>query len=213
MKQSKKIGLLADSHGNLKSISAGIDRLTEFRVHALIHLGDIFDSMQNDNLHDIFEMCVRNNLLTVKGNNDFQVENLLADGRPFDMSSVKKDKILAFLKRMPMRLVDDNICYAHSLPFNSIRSFYEPVDTGSTDRARQIFEKTPYKIIFCGHSHSSIMFQWAAGRVTREVISPDKLFFFNPSHRYIIIVGSSDNSEYGIFDKGQMTYRRIGRDM
>jgi len=209
LKKSKKIGLLADSHGNLKSISTGIERLTEFRVHALIHLGDIFDSMQNDDLHGIFEMLIRNNILTVKGNNDFQVENLLANGHPFGMSPEKKDKILSFLKSMPMRLVDENICYAHSLPFNSIRSFYEPVDTGSTDRAGQIFEKTPYKIIFCGHSHSSVMFQWSAGRVTREIISPDELFFFNPSHRYIIIIGSSDNGEYGIFDKGRMTYRRI----
>ena len=108
-----------------------------------------------------------------------------------------------------MRLVDEKICFTHSLPFNSIRSFYEPVDTGTTDRAAQLFIQTPYSIIFCGHSHSSILFRLRKKRVTREQIHPNEVIGFNPSERYIVIVGSSDNGECGFFDKEQMTYQRI----
>lgn len=206
----ERIGLLADSHGNQLSIAKGIARLNEFGVEALIHLGDVFDSVENDNLYEIWETIIQHKFLAVKGNNDFQVENRLSNGYDFDLSLVKKHKILSFIQNMPMRFVDNDICYTHSLPFDSIRSFYEPVDNGDTDRAAQLFAETSYKIMFCGHSHSSILFRYAAGHVTRELIHSDETIFFSNSERYIVIVGSSDNGECGIFDKGRRTYQRLG---
>ena len=206
---SKRIGLIADSHGNLQSIEKGISTLKELRFHALVHLGDIFDSLENDDLFEIFQIVKQNNFLTVKGNNDFQVENQLNNGHSFDVSLIHKNKILSFLKQMPLRLIDEDICFAHSLPFNSIRSFYEPVDTGTTDRAKQLFNQTLYSILFCGHSHSSILFRLRHGVVTREPIHPNELIRFHSSERYIVIVGSSGNGECGMFDKEQMTYQRI----
>lgn len=210
LKQAERIGLLADSHGNLNSIAKGIARLNEFGVETLIHLGDVFDSVENDNLYEIWETIIQNKLLVVKGNNDFQVENRLSNGYNFGISLVKKYKILSFIQNMPMRLVDNDICYTHSLPFDSIRSFYEPVDTGDTDRAAQLFAETSYKIMFCGHSHSSVLFRYAAGQVTRELIHSDETVFFSNFERYILIVGSSDNGECGIFDKGRRSYRQAG---
>jgi predicted phosphodiesterase len=206
---SKRIGLIADSHGNLRSIRKGIVALKTLQFHALVHLGDIFDSLENDDLFEIFQTVKQNNFLTVKGNNDFQVENLLNSGHSFDVSLIQKKIILSFLKQMPIRIIDEDICFTHSLPFNSIRSFYEPVDNGTTDRAAQLFNQTLYSIIFCGHSHSSILFRLRNGVVTRELIHPNELIRFHSSERYIVIVGSSDNGEYGMFDKEQMTYQRI----
>lgn len=206
---SKRIGLLADSHGNLESILKGVVCLNNAQSNILIHLGDIFDSLRNDNLYEIFETIDRNGFMTVKGNNDFQIETMLNNGHFFDLPLIKKKKIISFLKHMPMRLVDENICFTHSLPFNSVRSFYEPVDTGTTDRALQLFNETLYKVIFCGHSHSSVLFRWSSGNVTREQIKPNETILFNSSERYIIIVGSSDNGECGVFDRDQMSYRRI----
>lgn len=210
LRRIEKIGLLADSHGNLRSIAKGVDRLNEFGVEAFIHLGDVFDSVENDNLYEIWETVIQHKFLTVKGNNDFQVENRLSNGYDFDISLLKKNKILSFIQNMPMRLVDNDICYTHSLPFDSIRSFYEPVDTGDTDRAAQLFAETSYKILFCGHSHSSVLFRCAAGQVTREPIYSEETVFFSSSERYIVIVGSSDNGECGVFDKGRGTYQRVG---
>lgn len=206
----ERIGLLADSHGNLRSIAKGIARLNEFDVDTLIHLGDVFDSVENDNLYEIWKTIIQNKFLAVKGNNDFQVENRLSNGYDFDVSLVKKHQILSFIQNMPMRLVDKDACYTHSLPFDSIRSFYEPVDTGDTDRATQLFAETSYKILFCGHSHSSVLFRYAAGHVTRELIHADETVFFSTSERYIVIVGSSDKGECGVFDKGRRTYQQVG---
>jgi len=206
---SKRIGLIADSHGNLNSIEQGVITLRGLRTDVMIHLGDIYDSLENDDIFKIYQIISKNNFFTVKGNNDFQVENLLTNGHSFDVSLIQKKRILSFLKQMPMRLVDEKICFTHSLPFNSIRSFYEPIDTGTTDRASQLFSQTPYSIIFCGHSHSSIIFRMRKGVVTREQVNPGEVIGFHSSERYIVIVGSSDNGECGLFDKKQMSYQKI----
>ena len=111
-----------------------------------------------------------------------------------------------------MRMEYQDICFTHSLPYDSIRAFYEPVDTGSVERAIDIFRHTPYRIIFCGHSHLPILFRWRSGRVFREEIQTNKKIFLDPSERYIIIVGSVDSREYGFFDWGKMCYERIRKD-
>ncbi len=209
LEHSSRIGLLADSHGNLESILKGVDRLKKARSHKLIHLGDIFDSLHNDNLYEIFEAINLNNFMAVKGNNDFQIETMLNNGHYSDLKLNEKKRIISFLKKLPMLLVNGKICFTHSLPFDSVRSFYEPIDTGSTERAGQLFNETPYQLIFAGHSHSSILFRWRSGMVSREPIEPDEKIIFNPSERYIIIVGSSDNGECGVLDMDQMAYQRI----
>jgi len=208
-KSPKRIGLVADSHGNLEAMLGCIKRLNNLPVDSLIHLGDIFDSLHTDNLIRTVEAIQQNCVYPVKGNNDYQIEKMLTNGCLLDLPAGTKKKILSFLEEMPMKLLDDDICFTHSLPFDSVRSFYEPVDTGFTDRAEQIFNQTQYHTIFCGHSHSPVLFRWRSGRVTRENINVKEKVFLNPSERYIIIVGSADSGECGFFDSEQKVYERI----
>ena len=208
-KSPKRIGLVADSHGNLEAMLGCIKRLNNLPVDSLIHLGDIFDSLHTDNLIRTVEVIQQNCVYSVKGNNDYQIEKMLTNGCLLDLPAGTKKKILSFLEEMPMKLLDDDICFTHSLPFDSVRSFYEPVDTGFTDRAEQIFNQTQYHTIFCGHSHSPVLFRWRSGRVTRENINVKEKVFLNPSERYIIIVGSADSGECGFFDSEQKVYERI----
>jgi len=94
---SNRIGLIADSHGNLSSIEQGVITLSKLQTDALIHLGDIYDSLENDDIFKIYQIISKNSFLTVKGNNDFQVENLLTNGHSFDVSLIQKKRILSFL--------------------------------------------------------------------------------------------------------------------
>ena len=208
-KSPKRIGLIADSHGNLEAMLGCIKRLKKFQVDSLIHLGDIFDSLHTDSLYDTMETIQQYGINSVKGNNDYQIEKMLANGYLPDLSAGVKKKMISFLEQMPMKLVDRDFCFTHSLPFDSVRSFYEPVDTGFTDRAEQIFNQTPYHIIFCGHSHTPVLFRWRSGRVTREKINVKEKVFLNASERYIIIVGSAEGGECGFFDTDQKIYERF----
>ncbi len=201
--------MLADSHGSLLSIENGIERLRAAGARSLVHLGDIFDSCKNDDLYAIYQTIVRHQVQGVKGNNDYQMENRLAQNNVPGLCPDRKNELYSYLKHMPMRLVDDGIWYAHSQPFDSIRSFYEPIDTGTADPAERIFAVTGFSVLFCGHSHASILFRWSAGRVTRERVSPDESIVFYPDERYIIVVGSAENNECGMFDKTRMRYQRL----
>jgi len=205
-----RIGLIADSHGNHAAVQACIRLLQENRgTRDLIHLGDLFDSLQRSHLNEMIQMLILLNIPMVKGNNDFHIQNMMASGASMHIPDNDKPGILSFLERLPMKIVHQDICFTHSLPFDSIRSLYEPVDNGTTIRAKQIFDQTPYHLICCGHSHSPVLFRFRAGVVTREPIFPEEAVFLDPCERYIIVVGASDNGECGVLDCSQKTYERI----
>lgn len=208
--RSGRIGLIADSHGNHAAMQACIRLLSEnSRVRDFIHLGDLFDSLQRSHLDKMIKTLTRLNIPMVRGNNDFHIQNMLASGAPMQLLDNDKPGILSFLESLPMTIVYQDICFTHSLPFDSIRSLYEPVDDGTTIRARQIFDRTPHHLICCGHSHTPVLFRLRAGVVTREPINPEEPVFLDPGERYIIVVGASDNGECGVLDCCQKTYERI----
>jgi predicted phosphodiesterase len=205
-----RIGLIADSHGNLTAMQACIQLLQENRgVRDFIHLGDLFDSLQRSHIDEMIQALIRLNLSMVRGNNDFHIQNMLASGASMQLPDNDRPRILSFLESLPMKIVYPDICFTHSLPFDSIRSLYEPVDNGTTIRAKQIFQQTPYHLICCGHSHTPVLFRFRAGVVTRECINLKEAIFLDPGERYIIVVGASENGECGVLDCSQKTYERI----
>lgn len=109
-----------------------------------------------------------------------------------------------------MKVVMDDICFAHSFPFDYRRSFYEPIDVGSTERAFLLFQQMSYRILFCGHSHTPVYFRLSDSEgVFREMAPPGGKLLLEPTSRYIVIVGSCDQGECAIFDEGTSTYERI----
>ena len=109
-----------------------------------------------------------------------------------------------------MKVVMDDICFAHSFPFDYLRAFYEPIDVGSTERASLLFQQMPYRILFCGHSHTPVYFCLSHSEgVLRKIVSPVEKFLLEPTSRYIFVVGSADKGECAVFDAEASTYERI----
>jgi predicted phosphodiesterase len=206
---SERIGLMADSHGNLDAMKACILRLKNKNADSIIHLGDFLDSQKFGEALQIIETIQHNHIFPVKGNNDYQVENALKNGFTSHLRADHCKLIHSFLSSVPIRIVMSKICFAHSLPYDSIRSFYEPVDTGNTERAQRIFQDTDYQIIFSGHSHFPILFRSKSGKVSRETIHDQSPVKIHPNERFIIIIGSISEGECGLMDMTQMKYERI----
>lgn len=194
----KRIGLVADSHDCLEALETAVRILEERGVDSLVHLGDICDSLRLDLLEDSVRLIRKHRILAVKGNNDFMLENLLRCQPPENKG--RFDRLAAFLEALPIKIVWDGICFAHSLPFDNLRSFYEPIDMGTTSRAREIFDVTQHRILFCGHSHRSVLFRLSSGQVSREQIPVGRSVALNPEERYIIVTGSVLERECAIFD-------------
>jgi len=216
----QRIGLIADSHGNLAATQEAIRLLRERGAGTLVHLGDFCDSAHRDRSGEMIRLLRENSVLAVKGNNDFFIESILTEGhQPSDPEGMAA---AAYLKSVPFTRTWDDLFFAHSLPFDTLRSFYEPIDTGGTQRAARLFAEADFSLLFCGHSHLPILFRKTAGRVTREQVpagerrvlrnggaGPEEAEGAGPSERFIVIVGAADNGECAFFDRKEGIYERI----
>jgi len=203
----KRIGIIADSHGNLEATAEAIRLLKGRGAGILVHLGDFCDSVRHDRAAAMIDLIVEHDVLAVKGNNDFLVQNILADARrPPDAEGVK---VLAFLRDVPVVRTRGDIRFAHSLPFDTLRAFYEPIDTGNTRRAEELFNEADFRILFCGHSHLPILFRKSDGRVTRESVPAGRPRTLERTARYIFVAGAASDGECALYDEEAGTYERL----
>jgi predicted phosphodiesterase len=218
--ENRCVGLIADSHGNLEATRQAISLLEGLGADILVHLGDFCDSIHHDRTSAMIGLLEGHGALTVKGNNDFLVENMLADSRR--SLDPEGQRTLDFLRNVPVTLTLSGLNFAHSLPFDSLRSFYEPIDTGDTQRAERLFAETDFQILFCGHSHLPIIFRKSGSRVTREQSPPRGKQVLaaagDSSHtrdksgaddRFIIVVGAADDGECALYDRNIGVYERL----
>ena len=204
---SSRIVLISDSHEDLNSFRSAIRILKERGAETLVHLGDLGDSLHLHLLDEAIRLIRQEHILAVKGNNDFILENLLL-GQP-QGPVPGSDQMLDFLRDLPMKITWNGICFAHSLPFESLRAFYEPIDIGSSQRAEEVFHLTDHRVLFCGHSHRPVLLHWPDGKTSRKPIPGDAPLFLNPEDRYIIVTGSVLEGECALFDASTWSLERI----
>ncbi len=208
--EARRIGLIADSHGDYERTELAAEVLLAAGAERLIHLGDFCDTLQESSWVAVMQLLQRYRMLTVKGNNDFQVETLLKERGPGrDQAAVE---LWAYLRLLQTTMVSDGLCFAHSLPYDSIRSLYEPIDDGTTAEAIKIFQRTAHHIMFCGHSHTPSLFRWKKEKVTREEIPRNKTFPLKESERYIVVVGAVADGDCALYDRETACYQRIRLD-
>jgi len=207
MEKGKRIGLVADSHGDREATREAIRLLKGRGADVLVHLGDFCDSIRHERAAAMIVLLREQGVLAVKGNNDFLVENRLAGaGRPADTAAIE---MLSFLRDVPIVRARGDLRFAHSFPFDTIRAFYEPIDTGGTRRAEELFEEADFRILFCGHSHLPIRFRKADGRVTREPVPAGRPMLMERAVRYIIVVGAAADGECMLYDEESGTCERL----
>ena len=196
---------MADSHGNLEATGLALRILEERDAGMIIHLGDIGDSIRYHDLQEILDLLSEHRVLSVKGNNDYLITLALGDrsGRH------KPGCPGMFLKQLPMKRIMGDLCFAHSLPFDYHRAFYDPVDDGTTKRAEKLMRETAHRILFCGHSHTPVLFRMQAGHVTREHPLAGKKVLLRKEERYIVVVGALDHGECALYDERSGMYERI----
>ena len=217
--ENRRIGLIADSHGNIEATRQAIRLLKGLDADVLVHLGDFCDSIHHDRTAAMIGLLEEHRILTVKGNNDFLVENMLADTRR--SLDPEGQRTLAFLRRVPVTRTLNGLSFAHSLPFDSLRSFYEPIDTGDTQRAARLFAETDFRLLFCGHSHLPIIFRKSGSHVTREQSPPREKRVLGAAgdapntgedsgakDRFIVVVGAADDGECALYNREAGDYER-----
>jgi predicted phosphodiesterase len=200
------IGVLSDSHGDAKTTERVVAVLWERGADRLIHLGDLCESMEGRLPEALLALVRRHGVTVVKGNNDLAVERLLAE-KPRRRGA--EDAARSFLESLPLRVALGDLLFAHSLPEGTVRSVYEPIDDGGTERAARVFSRTDFTALFCGHSHSPVLFRLRKGKVTREPVPVEEDLPLVPGERYIFVAGAVTGGECALVDEERRTYRRI----
>jgi predicted phosphodiesterase len=201
-----RIGILSDSHGDVAATERAAAVLRERGALCLIHLGDLCESMEGRLPEALLALVRQPGFTVVKGNNDLAVERLLQEKHARD---AREEDSLRFLAQLPLRVAMGDLLFAHSLPDGTIRSLYDPVDDGGTARAREIFSRTSFAGLFCGHSHSPVLFRLRNGSVTREPVPVEADLPFVTGERYILVAGSVAEGECALVDAQRRTYRRV----
>ena len=203
-----RIGLMADSHGSSDALRQAIRTLRSRGADQLFHLGDFCDSVHRNHVAEVLSILISEGILTVMGNNDYQFQAMVKTGWATD-AGLDAQGVNRILKQTPIIRQIGSVCLSHSLPYDNIRSLYEPVDDGTTEKAVSVFSNTAYSAVFCGHSHVPALFRYRSGRVTREAIHSEKPLYFESEERYIVIVGSAMEGECGIYDADMNRYERL----
>ncbi|NPU84221.1 MAG: metallophosphoesterase family protein [Syntrophaceae bacterium] len=201
-----RIGILSDSHGNEEATQRAVEALLEQGAVCLIHLGDLCESMEGRLTGTLLALARRHELTVIKGNNDLAVERLL-DENP--SRNEEEETARAFLKHLPLRVAVDDLLFAHSMPDGTVRSVYDPIDDGGTEKAAEVFARTSFTALFCGHSHSPVLFRLRRGKVIREPVPSAEDLPLLAEERYIIIAGAVTEGECALMDTERRTYRRI----
>lgn len=205
----QRIGLMADSHGDLHILQRAIYLLRAEGADILIHLGDFCDSLRPGTLAEVIAILQTSGVRAVRGNNEHALEKTIAAGR----CDKGDDPTSLFLRSLPFSRTMGDITFAHSFPGDAPRGLYEPIDTGGTQRAASLFRETGQRVLFAGHSHRPVLFRLRQDRVARVEIRPGESVPLPRNERAIIIVGALENGEGAIYDLTCDTYesKRISR--
>ncbi|MFZ5564154.1 MAG: metallophosphoesterase family protein [Thermodesulfobacteriota bacterium] len=163
-------GIMADSHGDVKALSAGIAVLKKTGCGPLFHLGDICDSAYPQTTEACVALLRDHDVLAVKGNNEHTVSVNYAGQE----SPVVSDATALFLGRLPMVRDFAGALFAHSLPFEKELGLSAMVRTMEKAEARAFFSQYPDGLLFRGHNHAPQILWQEHGKILAETLSPDQ---------------------------------------
>ena len=163
---SARVGIMADSHGRVHALSAGISLLQRQGCEVLYHLGDICDSAYPDTTRDCLALIAEHHVLAVKGNNEHAIAVNFQDYED-DPEAIL---LASFLEQLPLVRTCHSAVFAHSLPFENELGLSAMVRVMEPLAANLFFRMFPDEVLFRGHSHTpEIVYSWDGRVATRSI--------------------------------------------
>ncbi|MFP4476130.1 MAG: metallophosphoesterase family protein [Desulfatibacillaceae bacterium] len=167
MENARIMGIMADSHGDADSIQKAVGALSGQGCDAMIHLGDVCDSMCPETADACVAVLREHGVHTLKGNNDHNVA-VNAKGRSDGPVS---PETVQWLSGLPWVLRVDGGDFAHSLPFDRELGLVAMVGDMQPSYARRYFQESPGNVLFRGHSHApAIIHPNGDGLMERDLV-------------------------------------------
>jgi len=118
-------------------------------------------------------------------------------------------EVLQYLKALPLVMIIEDLCFAHSMPFDNVRSVYEPIDNGGTERRALFFR---IRRTECYSAAIPISRSYSSGIPAMsdvQKMDPGSSLRLSDDSRYIIVIGAAESGECALFDLKSMIYKRF----
>ncbi len=212
--------VISDLHGNLEALNGFLKALEDLksqnglRFDKLVCLGDMAGYGANPN--EIIDWVRENCQIVLAGNHDYAVVGK-TDTSYFNPDALKAchwtEGVLTaenrdYLASLPASIVQDDICWAHSSP-------YEPEEWHYIDNRYDGMDNFPHfteNVCLVGHSHRPVIIEEREPNKVQEYYDSD--WKLKDGHRYIFNVGSlgqprdgNPDPAFAIFDSCENTYQ------
>ena len=165
----RKVGIIADSHGQPRAIADAIDVLRQKGCGPIYHLGDVCDSFLPETSGSCVDLLLEKGVSAVKGNNDYAIviNHVGQEG------TVVSGKTLEFLQGLPAVLEYEGAILTHSLPFVGELGLSSMIGVMNEEWAKRFFNQFPEGILFRGHGHTPRI-RWSdRGELLSEILEID----------------------------------------
>ncbi len=205
--QKKLVGIIADSHGQVESISDGIGLLSAMGCRPVFHLGDICDSSYPETADECIKILEKNEVSAIKGNNDHLILSGCLEGN----GNVISGHTVTYLGNLPHVIEYDRAVLTHSLPFYAELGLSCMIWDMGEKEIRRFFNDRAEKILFRGHSHKPTISFREHDRIITEEIALDREINLLERFPCVVTCGSLTRGLCLIWDTAQMkiTSRRF----
>lgn len=165
----RKVGIIADSHGQPRAIADAIDVLRRKGCGPIYHLGDVCDSFLPETSGSCVQLLLEKGVSAVKGNND----HAIVINHVGQEGTIVSGKTLEYLQDLPPTLEYEGATFTHSLPFIGELGLSSMIGVMKREWAERFFNRFPEGILFRGHGHTPKV-RWSDnGRLLSEVLEID----------------------------------------
>jgi predicted phosphodiesterase len=180
----RRLGIMADSHGEPDKIVAALAFLSENGCDGFFHLGDICDSAHPGTAEACVRPLLEYGVMAIKGNNDhqidvnnrLQVETRLQNGKRGQRDYLIPRDILEFIQKLPLVRSCRHALFAHSLPFARELGLSSMVGTMGEAELNRFFSIDPRGILFRGHSHDPELIYRQDHRIISRALQPGRKY-------------------------------------
>ena len=163
------IGIMADSHGQIKTIHAALAVFDELGCESIYHLGDVCDSAHPETASACIQVLQNHRVHVIKGNND---QMIVANHYDRQTSAASKG-VLETLRNLDLEKHHREALFIHSRPFIQELGLSSLIGAMGAKETRRYCHEFPDQILFRGHSHSPEIAWMEGQQVKVESLHPD----------------------------------------
>lgn len=183
---ARRTALISDIHGHLAGLRAVLDDIARQDCDRIVCLGDLVEGGPDNEA--VIELLRAQGIPCVRGNHD-EINDLSLS-----------HEARSYLRALPESIVERDTLFVHISPRPIKRKLNHVTE------AWNVFDETPYRLIFVGHVHVPLIFGARCadfGSATLHAFDYNRPFALDPDDRYIVSVGSVG---YGRDAVGKLRY-------